>query len=476
MTDLWTPDINADELEALLAQMTEAELAEVDSLLTALTLPEPVVLQPHQVPPPGMWRLWLLMAGRGAGKTQACAFYMNEHAMGPPCQPSIPGGHRMAIIAPTLGDAMDACIKGPSGLKALNPDITTHGGIEGTHAVWPNGAEARLFGVNTPNDVERLRAGGNRCLAWLEELAAWRHLGAALAHMRFGLRIGPHPRAIGSTTPKNRPEIKALQAESDQGINDTVVSTGTTYDNPHLDEGVKAALEARYKDTKLGRQELLGELLSDIGEVFKGSWFDKVIAKTIAPAELRGTGWKRVRYWDMAATEAPETTDPIERVRLAEEGNDPDWTAGALVAWNQEQRILVIEDVVHVRRGPAETEAKVVQTVGTDGTGVKQRMEQEPGASGKTVVANYKRLLAGFAFEGQLPSGDKVTRAEAWAGLAEQGRVVLVAGEWNNAFVDECEEFTRDDSHSHDDMIDAVSGAFTFFMGPAARRGGLRYR
>lgn len=316
----------------------------------------------------------------------------------------------------------------------------------------------------------------SNCLAWLEELAAWRHLGEAMAHMRFGLRIGPHPRAIGSTTPKNRPEIKALQAEDERGLAGTKISTATTYDNVHLAEDVKTDLRNRYENTRLGGQELLGLVLGNIGEVFQGLWFDKVVAHTIAPDDITNTGWKRVRYWDMAATEGPETTDPIERVRLQEEGNDPDWTAGALCAWNQEQRILVVEDMIHVRRSPAGTEAVVVQTVGTDGTGRKQRMEQEPGASGKTVIANYKRLLAGFPFAGQLPSGDKVTRAEAWAGLAETGRVILVAGPWNTAFVDECEEFTRDDTHAHDDMIDAVSGAFTFFMGPPVRRGGLRAR
>lgn len=213
---------------------------------------------PHQVPPiDDSWQGWLLMAGRGAGKTDACANYMNEHAMGPPCLPGdIP--HWMSIIAPTLGDAATSGFYGPSGLRAHNPDTklaTTAGGMV---VRWPNGAEAKLFGASDPQDVERLRSGGNRCLAWLEELAAWRYLDDCFDHMTFGLRIGKNPRWIGSTTPKPRKLIKDIVTGKMKHVS---ISLGSTNDNPHLPEHIREKLFERYAGTSLGAQELYGRII-----------------------------------------------------------------------------------------------------------------------------------------------------------------------------------------------------------------------
>lgn len=99
------------------------------------------------------------------GKSDASANYLNRHVLGPPCDTRVPGGHRISIIAPTQGDAVDSCVTGPSGLKAHNPDIEMRTKAGGTYIYWPNGTEGKLFGAFSPEDVERLRAGGNRCLA-----------------------------------------------------------------------------------------------------------------------------------------------------------------------------------------------------------------------------------------------------------------------------------------------------------------------
>lgn len=225
---------------------------------------------PHQVPPDGDWFTWLLLAGRGAGKTDAVAAYIDDHVKGPPCIPGIPGGHRPAIIAPTLGDALEACVNGPSGLKAHNPGVTSVQTTGGTYVRWPNGAEAKLFGAYTPDDVERLRAGGNRCIAWCEELAAWRQLDDAWDHLQFGLRLGPHPRIVASTTPKNRKLLKTLIADSS-----TAITRASTNDNPHLAAVVRDRLLARYANTRLGRQELNAELLEDVeGALWRYEMFD----------------------------------------------------------------------------------------------------------------------------------------------------------------------------------------------------------
>jgi len=134
-------------------------------LMHARTLTEPRWTPlPHQVPPPGDWYGWLLLAGRGAGKTDACARYVHEHVMGPPCLPG-PIPHWIGIIAPTLGDAATSCYAGPSGLRVHSPEakMTTRQG--GTIIKWPNGSEAKVFGAHSPEDIERLRSGGNRCVA-----------------------------------------------------------------------------------------------------------------------------------------------------------------------------------------------------------------------------------------------------------------------------------------------------------------------
>lgn len=254
--------------------------------LAAWAEPETPRWQPlaHQVPPAGDWYLWLLLAGRGTGKTDGCAHFLDDHVNGPACDERLPGGHRVAIIAPTLGDALDACVNGPSGLKAHNPAVRSVQSTGGTYVRWPNGAEGKLFGAHSEEDIERLRAGGNRCLAWLEELAAWRYLEDGWTQMRLGLRLGPHARAIASTTPKNRLLIRVLSGaakatESKRLLGDppvpVAITRAKTADNPHLAADVRQALFDTYGGTRIGRQELEGQLLEDIeGALWARAWIE----------------------------------------------------------------------------------------------------------------------------------------------------------------------------------------------------------
>jgi phage terminase large subunit-like protein len=251
--------------------------------------------QAHQVPPPGRWYGWLLMGGRGTGKTDASAHYFYDHCMGPPCDPNVPGGHWPAIIAPTLGDGVTSCVNGPSGLRSINPLIKTRTTPGGTLALFPNGVEAKIFGASTPEDVERLRSGGNRCLAWLEELAAWRYLEDAFKHMRFGLRTGERPHWIASTTPKVRLLIKNLVNQAKEGKDDIgnhiVMTHGTTDDNPHLPQHIRDLLYAEYGGTRLGSQELEGKLLEDVENAL---WNEDVISRNRVPANLAPTEFSRI--------------------------------------------------------------------------------------------------------------------------------------------------------------------------------------
>ena len=224
---------------------------------------------PHQIAPSGRWFIWLLLAGRGSGKTEAAARYFHEHINGPPCVRGVPGGHWPAIIAPTLGDGVTSCVNGPSGLRKYDSTVKVTQTVGGAMVKWKNGVEAKIFGAHTPEDVERLRSGGNRCLVWAEEAAAWRYLDECWKHMRYGLRLGTRPHAIVSTTPKNRKVIKDLigAAKTGKATEDTglvVMTKATTRDNPHLPEHIKQMLFSDYGGTRLGRQELYAEVIDDV--------------------------------------------------------------------------------------------------------------------------------------------------------------------------------------------------------------------
>lgn len=197
--------------------------------------------------------MWLLEGGRGSGKTEACAryfaAYMREHP-----------GTRARIIAPTFGDAVESCINGPSGLQSMDPTIrflpSSPGGAK---VVWPNGSEALVLGTPFPRDVDRLRAGGNRDLDWWEEMAANAQLTDAWDQASLGLRRGKRPHSIASTTPRPTTAYKAIR--NGPGVQ---LTHGTLLDNPHNNPEWRDMMIARYQGTRLGRQELDGELIEDV--------------------------------------------------------------------------------------------------------------------------------------------------------------------------------------------------------------------
>ena len=252
------------DLDAAMAGMSPAELELLEAALAERLWqkrwgrwkPYPWQVAPDRIPTLG-W--WLQLGGRGTGKTDGCARYMVAHVNGPPCDTRLRGGHRMAIIAPTQGDAVEACVNGPSGLKAHDPRVVLRTTVGGTFARWPNGAEAKLFGSHTPDDVERLRAGGNRCLVWMEEVAAQRRLKEAITHSEMGLRIGPNPHYIGSTTPKPRKELFTLKNDPK-----VITTKGRTRDAIHLPEEQRLHLIQKYAGTRIEAQELDGVLLETI--------------------------------------------------------------------------------------------------------------------------------------------------------------------------------------------------------------------
>ncbi len=240
------------------------ELSVVDDLIELVTAQEPVWERlPHQVPPTGDWFGWILEAGRGTGKSLAANLAMVEHINGPPCR--VKGRpHSISLIAPTIGDAAETAGRMPGCLTDLQLGTSVVSKTGGTFVDgWPNGSLVRLLGAHTKDDQERLRAAGNRCWVHLEEFAAMRYLTEAWDQMHFGLRLGPHPRWIITTTPKARPEYLAVVEEMELRDDVTVTTGVSTDDNPHLPESTRTFLYDKYDGTALGEQELHGKRIEE---------------------------------------------------------------------------------------------------------------------------------------------------------------------------------------------------------------------
>ena len=189
----------------------------------------------------------MILAGRGAGKTRAGAEYVLEHLE--------TFGHaaRVGIGAPTSADVRDVCAEGPSGLISIAKDRFTSYNRSLGEAHHVNGGYVKFLGAEEPARWN----GPQWSLLWADELALWNQ--DSWEQAQFGLRLGNHPRAIATTTPKARKFVRDL-AE----LPTTAVTTARMADNPHLSELVIRRLEDRYGGTRLGRQELNAEWLDDV--------------------------------------------------------------------------------------------------------------------------------------------------------------------------------------------------------------------
>ena len=216
--------------------------------------------RPSQITPPGDWYIWLILAGRGYGKTRTGAEQVRKW---------VKDFTLVNLIGATADDARDIMIEGESGILAVCPDEDRPEYKKSERKlIWPNGATSLIF---TADEPERLR-GKQHMKLWADELASWRYIEGAWDHAMLGLRLGDKPQAIVTTTPKPIKLIKDL-------ISDTQVhvTRGTTYDNrSNLAEDFYKKIITRYEGTRLGRQELNAEILDDNpGALWKREWLDK---------------------------------------------------------------------------------------------------------------------------------------------------------------------------------------------------------
>tara|TARA_R110000868_G_scaffold73093_4_gene212368 strand:- start:2695 stop:3999 length:1305 start_codon:yes stop_codon:yes gene_type:complete len=205
----------------------------------------------EQLAPEGDWHIWLYMAGRGAGKTRTAAEWLAWEAIENP-------DTRWAIVAPTFSDARDTCAEGESGVLAIlkRYHMLAHWNRSMGEIILANGSRIKLFSADQP---DRFR-GPQHHGAWCDELAAYRY-SDSWDQLQFGLRLGDKPRIVVTTTPRPTPLIRMLAGRKDGSVS---ITRGSTFDNAaNLAPSALLELQARYNGTRLGRQELYGEILED---------------------------------------------------------------------------------------------------------------------------------------------------------------------------------------------------------------------
>ncbi len=209
-----------------------------------------------QLPPGGeAWRSWLILGGRGAGKTRAGAEWVRAQALG--LWPETgPRSERIAIVGPTFDEARLVMIEGKSGLLAIHEDDERPVYEPSKRLLtWRNGSIAQVFSADDPDGLR----GPQFDAAWCDELGKWKHAEAAWDMLAFALRLGTNPRVVITTTPRPSALLKRLLADAA-----TAVTRTRTADNrAHLARSFWKDVQARYGGTRLGRQELDGELIDD---------------------------------------------------------------------------------------------------------------------------------------------------------------------------------------------------------------------
>ena len=203
-----------------------------------------------QQPPAGDWHVWMLLAGRGFGKTRTGAEWVRAFAEATP-------GARIALVAASLHEARQVMVEGESGLLAIAPEAQRPDYESSLRRLtWPNGAVATLYSAAEPDSLR----GPEHQAAWCDEIAKWPQGEAAWDNLMLTMRIGARPQVVATTTPRGVPLVRRLIKE--KGV---AVTRGATASNRlNLSPRWQATMASIYGGTRLGRQELDGELLEDV--------------------------------------------------------------------------------------------------------------------------------------------------------------------------------------------------------------------
>lgn len=338
-------------------------------------------LHDHQIPSADPWRTWVLLGGRGSGKTFAGAYWLNTAARTP--------GLTLALIGPALHDVREVMVEGESGLKATAPKGQRPRWEAGRkRLVWPNKTVAYAFSAEDPDSLR----GPQFHAAWADEFCAWRTPEKTLSNLRFGLRLGDDPRLMVTTTPRPMAALRRLLAQpgvaSDRGA--------TAQNAEHLSPGFLEHLNALYGGTSMAAQEMEGLIVETDGALFTAA--DLARARGARPAEL-----DRI----VVAVDPPA-------------GSHGD-ACGIVAAGRRDRTAFVLADRSRAGLSPQGWANAVVATAAEFGA---HAVVAEANQGGEMI----RTLLAQAGCEPPIKmvhaSVGKRARAEPVAALYEQGRVV----------------------------------------------------
>lgn len=379
--------------------------------------------RPEQRPPEGNWRTWLIIGGRGSGKTRAGAEWV--HALASAGKRS---ALRIALVAETLGDAREVMIDGVSGICRIARKDFPDFEISRRRLVWPNGAVAQIF---SSEDPEALR-GPQFHYAWCDEVGKWKHAEETFDMLQFGLRLGTDPRQLVTTTPRPVPVLKRLIADPSTQL----MRISTIGNRQNLAPGFVEALQRRYGGTRLGRQELDGELIED----------------------------REDALWNRAEIEACVIRQlaPLRRIVVAVDppsGMGPNSCCGIVVAGlDADGRAVVLADCSVEGATPAAWAQAVVKAYRRFEA---DRVVAEVNQGGEMVTAMLRSVDVALPITMVRATRGKFTRAEPVAALYEQRRVAH-AGRFA-ALEDQMCDFGPDglSSGRSPDRLDALVWALT---------------
>ena len=379
-----------------------------------------------QKPPPGDWRIWLLLAGRGFGKTRTGAEFVRARV-------GARKARRIALVAPTAADARDVMVEGDSGLLAIAPpwDRPVYEPSK-RRLTWPDGAIATTYSADEP---ERLR-GPQHDLAWCDELAAWRYP-EAWDMLMLGLRLGADPRAVVTTTPRPTKLIKTLVADPK-----VVVTRGSTAENRgNLAPAFLDQIVRRYEGTRLGRQELDAEILEDTPGALWSHGIIEAARVTSAP------GLRRIVV----------AIDPA-----AGSGEHSDETGIVIAGKDAAGHGYVLGDLSE-RYTPTEWAKAAIAAYRAHGA---DRIVAEVNNGGEMVEATLRMVDPGVPFTAVRASRGKAARAEPVAALYEQGRVHHVGAlpRLEDQMCGFGRDFDRARAGYSPDRVDALVWALTELM------------
>lgn len=341
------------------------------------------------------WQNWILLGGRGAGKTRAGAEWVRAMALGIEPFAKSPAW-RIALVGETFNDVREVMLEGDSGLLNIHPRHQKPTYIASRKRLeWPNGAIAQLFSAEEP---ESLR-GPQFHAAWCDEFAKWQYDEDVWDMLQFGMRLGEHPQIVITTTPRNRKKLKDILA-----MPNSYVSRASTFANKQNLAGTfLRTIDANYAGTNLGRQELYGELIED----------------------NEGALWTYELIEDLRRNRKNYDFDDFERIILA---IDPPATShkksnacGMIVAAIDDNRhAYILADVTMQAVSPIVWAQKAVQVYHEFNV---DRIVAEVNQGGEMVETILRTIDPQISYAGVFAKKNKKSRAEPVAALYEQGKV-----------------------------------------------------